>query len=168
MTPQTVYIKSGFTMVPNKVLLDTALSAMALRLFEVLENHSGEHRTCWPGYPLLAIEVGCSVKWLPSVIKKLVEAGYLHVQYRQGKTNIYTLLLRVERQVRAPIPATAPLPMQSTDYEQKQQPKTNIKGVQPPFPNQNNRATRRLEAKKGPVDFNKYLPGGKYEASVIS
>jgi len=166
--PQTVYIKSGFTMVPNQVLLDTTLNAKALKVFEVLEHHSGDNRTCWIGYPLLAQEVGCSVKWLPELLKKLVKGGYLDVQYRHGKTNIYTLLLRVDRQAKAPVQETAPLPMQSDDYEQKQPIKTNIKGGQPPFPKQNNRATRRLEAKKGPIVFDKYLPGGVYQADVIS
>jgi hypothetical protein len=156
--PQTIFIKSGFTMVPNVVLLDPTLSAKAVRLLAVLEHHSGEHRTCWPGYPALAGEVGCSVKWLPTLLDKLVEAGYLHVQFRLGKTNIYTLLLRVERPPKATQEARPGLPMQSTEYEQKQPTKTK-----------EDRAYRRLNAnKKGPVVFEKYLPGGKYQAAVIS
>jgi hypothetical protein len=146
--PQTIYIQSGFTMVPNKVLLDPTLSAKAVRLVAVLEHHSGEHRTCWPGYPALAGEVGCSVKWLPKLIDKLVEAGYLHVQFRLGKTNIYTLLLRVERPQKPTHEDRQGLPMQSTEYEQKQPTKTNNKGAYQPF-NQNKK-------KKEGINFGKY------------
>jgi hypothetical protein len=156
--PQTIYIKSGFTMVPNRILLDPTLSAKAVRLVAVLEHHSGGNRTCWPGYPALAKEVGCSVKWLPTLLDKLVEAGYLHVQFRLGKTNIYTLLLRVERPQKPTQEARPGLPMQSTEYEQKPTTKTK-----------EDRAYRRLNGiKKGPVVFEKYLPGGKYQAAVIS
>jgi hypothetical protein len=146
--PQTIFIKSGFTMVPNKVLLDPTLSAKAVRLLAVLEHHSGEHRTCWPGYPALAGEVGCSVKWLPTLLDKLVEAGYLHVQFRLGKTNIYTLLLRVERPQKPTQEARPGLPMNFPEYEQKQATKTNNKGAYRPF-NENKK-------KKEGINFTKY------------
>jgi hypothetical protein len=148
-TPFTTFIKSGFTMVPNRILLDSALSAKAVRLAEVLEHHSGGNRTCWPGYVALAKEVGCSVKWLPTLIDKLVEAGYLHVQFRLGKTNIYTLLLRVERPQKPTQEVKPGLPMQSAEYEQKQPTKTK-----------EDRAYRPL--KEG-IDFSKWLPGGVNE-----
>jgi hypothetical protein len=131
--PQTIYIQSGFTMVPNRILLDPTLSAKAVRLLAVLEHHSGEHRTCWPGYPALAGEVGCSVKWLPKLIAKLVEAGYLHVQFRLGKTNIYTLLLRVERPQKPTQEARPGLPMNFSEHEQKQPTKTKENRANRPF-----------------------------------
>jgi predicted transcriptional regulator len=63
--------------------------------YSALEDFSGEHLTCWPGYEAIAKKVGCSARWIPVLLKRLVEAGLLVVQYRQGKTNIYTLLGRV-------------------------------------------------------------------------
>jgi hypothetical protein len=150
--PQTIFIKNNFTMVPNKVVFDTSLSAKALRLFEILEHLTGKNHTCWAGYPYLAEKVGCSVRWLPEVIDELVKAGYLHVQFRLGKTNIYTLLLRVERRETATPELIEAQPMKQVAYEQKQPTKTNIKGGSTPSSTRN----------KGPINFEKYQPGGKY------
>jgi hypothetical protein len=156
---QVLTVRDNFTMVPNRVLLDPALGAKALRLFAVLEHHSGGHRTCWPGYPALAKEVGCSARWIPTLLAKLVAAGYLHVLYRQGQSNVYTLLIRVERRQANPThEGYSRPPRKSSSYEQKQPTKTNIKGGSTPSFTRN----------KGPISFDKYLPGGKYEASVIS
>jgi hypothetical protein len=156
---QVLTVRDNFTMVPNRVLLDPALGAKALKLFAVLEHHCGQHRTCWPGYPALAKEVGCSVRWLPEVIDELVKAGYLHVQFRLGKTNIYTLLLRVARRQANPThEGYSRPPRKPSSYEQKQPTKTNIKGGSTPSSTRN----------KGPITFDKYLPGGTYPASVIS
>jgi hypothetical protein len=115
--------------------------------YSALEDFSGEHLTCWPGYEAIAKKVGCSARWIPVLLKRLVEAGLLLVQYRQGKTNIYTLLGRVVRQKATPAPSSPP-PMKPDNYEQKQPPKTN-----------NNRASRPFNDKKGsknPIDFSKY------------
>jgi hypothetical protein len=156
---QVLTVRDNFTMVPNRVLLDPTLGAKALKLFAVLEHHSGQHRTCWPGYPALAKEVGCSARWIPALLGKLTAAGYLHVLYRQGQSNVYTLLIRVERRQANPThEGYSRPPMKPSSYEQKQPTKTK-----------EDRAYRRLnEKKKGPINFDKYLPGGTYPASVIS
>jgi hypothetical protein len=150
-------MSTPFTMTPNSVLFDPTLPALVRVCYSALEDFSGDHRTCWPGYEALAKKVGCSARWIPVLLKRLVEAKLLIIQYRQGRTNIYTLLGRVGRGKAVPAPSSPP-PMKPNTYEPKQPTKTN-----------NNRAYRRLNGiKKGPVDFNKYLPGGKYEAAVIS
>lgn len=144
-------------MTPNAIMFDVSLPALVRVCYSALEHFSGDHRTCWPGYAALAEKVGCSARWVPALIKKLVEAGLLVVQYRQGKTNIYTLLGRVERRKVAQ-EVTPPAPRKPTNYEQKPAPKTN-----------EDRAYRRFnQVKKGNVDFSKYQKGGKYQAAVIS
>jgi hypothetical protein len=140
-------MSTPFTMTPNAILFDTTLPALVRVCYSALEDFSGEHLTCWPGYEALAKKVGCSARWIPVLLKRLVEAGLLLVQYRQGKTNIYTLLGRVERQKATPAPSSPP-PMKPDNYEQKQPTKTN-----------NNRASRPFNDKKGsknPIDFSKY------------
>jgi hypothetical protein len=145
-----------FTMTPNSILFDTSLPALVRVCYSALEDFSGDHLTCWPGYEALAKKVGCTARWIPVLLKRLVEAGLLIIKNRQGKTNIYTLLGRVERRKAAV--ESSPVPMKPDNDEQKQAPKTK-----------EDRAYRRLnQNKKGPVIFEKYLPGGKYEAAVIS
>jgi hypothetical protein len=153
----TTAVNVPFTMTPNAVLFNTSLSGKARLLWSVLEHFSGEHRTCWPGYATLAEKVGCSARWIPELLKELVGDGLVHVQPRQGRTNIYTLMARVGRQKGTQEPNPPP-PTKPSSHEQKQPTKTN-----------DNRAYRRLnERKKGPISFDKYLPGGAYPASVIS
>jgi hypothetical protein len=141
-----VTTNTPFTMTPNAILFDTRLPALVRVCYSALEDFSGEHLTCWPGYEALAKKVGCSARWIPVLLKRLVEAGLLLVQYRQGKTNIYTLLGRVERQKATQ--EDSPLPMKPDNYEQKQAPKTNNKGGSRPFNDK--------KGSKKPIDFSKY------------
>jgi hypothetical protein len=69
-------LTTPFTMTPNAILFDTSLPALVRMCYCALEDFSGEHRTCWPGYVALAKKVGCSARWIPILIKRLVEAGY--------------------------------------------------------------------------------------------
>ena len=121
-----------FIMVPVSVAFDVTLSPYAVRLYAALEHRSGQNRTCWPGYADLALLVGCTPRWIPELIKKLVEAGLLIVEYRKGKTNRYTLLKRVNRQPRPTQEVQSPPPMKSSSYKQKQPTKTNYKGAYRP------------------------------------
>jgi hypothetical protein len=160
-----------FVMTPTAVIFDTALPALVRVCYSALEDFSGEHRTCWPGYAALAKKVGCSVRWIPHLLQWLVKAGLLLVQCRQGKSNIYTLLGRVARQpqkeqVAPPMHSDKRLPMHPDNYEQKQAPKTN-----------NNRASRRFNQSQGqknqpvqgPIDFTKFNPGGScYRSDLIT
>ncbi|MBA3829930.1 MAG: helix-turn-helix domain-containing protein [Taibaiella sp.] len=144
-------------MTPNSVLFDTTLPAKARLLWSALEHFSGQHRTCWPGYTVLAQKVGCSARWIPELLKELVKAGLVLVQYRQGKASIYTLLGRVARQ-KPTLELKAEVPWKQASNEQKQPPKTNDKGG----------STPSYGKKKEGIDFSKYGPGGKYPASPIS
>jgi hypothetical protein len=120
-----------------------------------LEHRCGEHRTCWPGYADLAELVGCSARWIPELLKPLVKAGLVLVEYRQGKSNVYTLLGRVERQPKATQEVTAPAPRKANNYEQKQPTKTN--------------EIRASRPNNGGIDFSKYLPGGNlYRSDIIT
>lgn len=114
-----------FIMLPVSVAFDPTLSPKARLLWAALEDHSGEHKTCWPGYTALAKKVGCSVRWLPVLVKELVNAGLLLAEYRQGKSNRYTLLGRIPRPPKPTHAPAAAQPMKPTSYKQKQQTKTN-------------------------------------------
>jgi hypothetical protein len=70
-------VMEPFIMLPISVAFDPTLSPKARLLWAALEDHSGEHKTCWPGYTALAKKVGCSVRWLPVLVKELVNAGLL-------------------------------------------------------------------------------------------
>lgn len=137
-----------FIMLPVSVAFDPTLSPAAIRLIAALEHLSGQNRTCWPGYTTLAKMVGCTARWIPELITKVVKAGLVLVQYRQGRTNIYTLLKRVSREPRPTPEVKAAPPMKSNTYNQKPPTKTNKKGGSTPS--------------KGPIDFSKYTDGGKY------
>jgi hypothetical protein len=141
-------VMEPFIMLPVSVAFDPTLSPKARLLWAALEDHSGEHKTCWPGYTALAKKVGCSVRWLPVLVKELVNAGLLLAEYRQGKSNRYTLLQRIPRPPKPTHAPTAAQPMKPTSYKQKQPTKTNKKGGQPPS--------------SGNIDFKKYLSGGSY------
>jgi hypothetical protein len=136
-----------FVMTPTAIAFDTSLPPLVRLLWQALEDFSGNNRTCWPGYEALAKKVGCTARWIPYLIKRLVKAGLLVVQYRQGKTNIYTLLGRVARQ-KATQEQTAPVPPKPDKDDPKQPTKTN-----------NNRAYRPFNGnkkKKEGIDFTKY------------
>jgi hypothetical protein len=136
-----------FVMTPTTIAFDTSLPPLARLLWAALEHRCGEHRTCWPGYAALAAKVGCSIRWIPELLRKLVEAGLLIIQPRQGKTNIYRLLGRVERH-RATHEVKAAPPRKATNYEQKQPTKTN--------------EIRASRPNSGGIDFSKYTGNGKY------
>jgi hypothetical protein len=149
-----------FTMTANSILFDTTLPALVRVCYSALEDFSGEHRTCWPGYEAIAGKVGCSARWIPELLKRLVEAGLLLIQHRPGKTNIYTLLGRVARQKAVPAPSSPP-PRKPDNYEQKPTTKTKEDRAYRPFNGDKKKP-------KGPIHFDKYLEGGKYQAAVIS
>src|SRR4051812_21486087 len=116
-----------FIMFPEPVAFNTTLSDKARPLWNALERFSGLHLTCWPGYTALADKVGCSPRWVPTLVKELVDAGLLLVQFRPGKSNVYTLLKRINRQPRPTQEAATSQPMNRTTNEQKQPTKTNYK-----------------------------------------
>ena len=128
-----------FTMTPNSVIFDTTLPALVRLCYSALEDFSGEHKTCWPGYAAIAKKVGCSARWVPELLKRLVKAGLLVIQYREGRSNIYTLQGRVVRQ--QPTQEARPgVPRNATNYEPKQPNKAN----------KEDRAYRRFNAGKKP------------------
>lgn len=110
----------SFTMTPNSVLFDITLPALVRVCYSALEDFSGEHRTCWPGYAAIAAKVGCSARWVPVLLNRLVEAGLLVIQPRAGRTNIYTLLGRVERRQKSTQEVALGVPMKAGSDEPKQ------------------------------------------------
>ena len=127
-------------MTPNALAFDTKVSDKAVRLYMALEDFSGTHRACWPGYDTIGDKIGCTGRWVAELVKELVAAGWLLVEFRQGKSNKYTLLGRVPRKEPThELPQKAP--MKSYSYK--------------PYPTNNNQGGRGFKPNNKGLDFNK-------------
>lgn len=87
-----------FAMVPNE-LLKAPVSAMAIRLWAVLDRHQRVNGDAWPGRTHLAEHLGCSKAMVTKAINELVDpdnGGWLEVQPGggRGRTNRYVVLGR--------------------------------------------------------------------------
>ena len=93
-----VLTKNGFTLVPNMMLNSAKLSAGAKLTYVMLLKYAWENNRCFPGQKTLARDMGVSERHAHSSIKELEKIKYISVQRRgQGKSNIYTLHLRVDK-----------------------------------------------------------------------
>lgn len=90
--------KRGYTLVPNFLLNDSRLSSSAKLVYVMLLKYAWEKDYCFPGQKTLASDIGKSERHVHSAIKELEARGLLSVKRRgQGKSNIYTLHLRVDK-----------------------------------------------------------------------
>lgn len=89
------YDPEPFEMVPHWLLLDTSISANALRIWLVLRKHrnykTGE---CWPGRKRLAVLCGVSLSTVTRELANLAKAGAITVTKRKtaegdSDTNLY-------------------------------------------------------------------------------
>lgn len=96
MTDHTArFDKEPFEQIPHWLLMDTSISANALRIWLVLRKHrnytTGE---CWPGRQRLAKLCGVSIKTVDRELPKLAEAGAITITKRRtaegdADTNLY-------------------------------------------------------------------------------
>jgi len=87
----------GFTMIPNVVIRNPALSHGAFRLYSVLLSYAWQDGFCFPGQERLAADMGIRLRMVYQYTKELEAADLIHVRRRplhQGvnKSNVYTFL----------------------------------------------------------------------------
>lgn len=91
--------KKGYTLVPNFLLDDSKLSSSAKLVYVMLLKYAWEKDYCFPGQVTLAKDIGKSERHVRTAIKELEAQRLLSVTHRgQGKSNIYTLHLRIDKQ----------------------------------------------------------------------
>jgi len=84
-----------FTMIPNKLLLDTSLNEVDKMVWLVLKYHAKQKQTCWPSLRLTAREMKKSERTVERHMKKLQRAGWVVVTQRFNSSNIYEPLSSV-------------------------------------------------------------------------
>ena len=87
--------RGGFTQVPNFLLKSKNLSAGDKLAFAMLLSYAWQNDHCFPGQQRLAVDMGLHETNVRKHLKSLEANGLLSIQRRgQGKTNIYTLILK--------------------------------------------------------------------------
>jgi DNA-binding transcriptional MocR family regulator len=84
-----------FTMIPNKLLLDTSLNEVDKMVWLVLKYHAKQNQTCWPSLRTIAKEIKKSERTVERHMKKLQRAGWVVVTQRFNSSNIYEPLSSV-------------------------------------------------------------------------
>lgn len=88
----------GFTMVPNALLEDPALSLKAKMVYAFHLKYAWEKDRVWPGQKKLGKYLGRSEAWVSQGVNELKEAGWMSSKRRGlGKTNITVLHSRVQK-----------------------------------------------------------------------
>lgn len=83
-----------YTQVPNDILRDSSLSVQARFLWLLLASYAFERPAkSFPSEKTLAEHMGVTERTIRSYITELQRRGYLEVQSRYGKTNLYLLYL---------------------------------------------------------------------------
>ena len=90
--------RGGFTQVPNFLVKSKSLSAGDKLAFAMLLSYAWQNDHCFPGQQRLAVDMGLHETNVRKHLKSLEAGGLLAITRRgQGKTNIYTLNLKVRR-----------------------------------------------------------------------
>jgi DNA-binding MarR family transcriptional regulator len=90
--------RGGFTQVPNFLLKSKNLSAGDKLAFAMLLSYAWQNDHCFPGQARLAEDMGLHETNVRKHLKSLQANGLLEITRRgQGKTNIYTLNLKVRK-----------------------------------------------------------------------
>ena len=92
--------RKGYTLVPNFLLNQAHLSAAAKLCYVMLLKYAWEKDYCFPGQKTLAEDMGVSERTAHAGIKELEKVQLITIKRRgQGKSNLYTLHLRVRTAV---------------------------------------------------------------------
>lgn len=82
----------GFTQVPNFLLKNPKLSAMAKVVYAMLLSYAWNNNRVFPGQERMAEDIGTSQPTIHRASQELEQEGWLEIQRRgQGKTNVYIL-----------------------------------------------------------------------------
>lgn len=84
------WMADGFTIVPNSVLNETIPKELKL-LYIILLMFAFKKGSCFPSIKILAQMFGANERTIQRHIKKLKEKGWLKIEYRNGKSSVYTL-----------------------------------------------------------------------------
>src|ERR1700724_4529844 len=88
----------GFTQVPNFLLKSKKLSSGDKMTFAMLLSYAWQNDFCFPGQVRLGQDLGLHETNVRKHLKSLEANGLLEITRRgQGKTNIYTLNLKVKK-----------------------------------------------------------------------
>jgi hypothetical protein len=174
--PTTPLNTSLFAQVKGELIFDTTLSDGAYRFYSMILYLSGKNSHCWYSQIELARFMRLKGKYADRTIrnysKECERAGLIRVE-RPGyhKSNKYYPLVKVIPQKRQVIHDESYPPQdrnQSTGLDRNQ----STGKSHAPNNIQLERANRPFNGDKkkpkGPIHFDKYLEGGKYQAAVIS
>lgn len=91
-----VFTASGYTQIPNAVLINPDLSDAAKVAYAILLSYAWQNDFCFPGQEKMGERWGKSERSVRTALKELEAAGYLNIK-RQGlgRVNIYELNIRV-------------------------------------------------------------------------
>ena len=91
------FSKSGFTMVPNLLLVQADLSSNAKVVYSLLLSYAWQNDCVFPGQKTLEVKSGMNQSTISRAMKELQGVGWLKIVRRgQGKTNLYYLSIRVK------------------------------------------------------------------------
>ena len=89
----------GFTQVPNFILTSPAISVGAKLVYAMLLKYAWGDSACFPGQTKLAEDMGSGERSVRRYLEELEKAGFLEIEQRGlGKTNLYRLFLKVQKQ----------------------------------------------------------------------
>jgi hypothetical protein len=90
--------RHGFTMVPNFILTNAALSVGAKLAYAMLLKYAWADNAVYPGQQTLANDMGAGERSVRTYLKELEDAKLLEVTQRGlGKTNLYRLYVVVQK-----------------------------------------------------------------------
>ena len=85
-------LAKGFTIIPNTILRNPALSLQSRHLYSLLLSYAWQDNECFPGQARLATDAGCSERQVQNLLGHLIAAGLITTRRRGlGKTNVYTI-----------------------------------------------------------------------------
>jgi hypothetical protein len=88
----------GFTQVPNLVLESKKISPGAKLTYAMLLKYAWQNDFCFPGQERLAEDMGVGKRSVVTYIRELEDQKFIGVKRQgQGKSNIYTLKLKVDK-----------------------------------------------------------------------
>lgn len=85
-------LRKGFTIIPNYILRDPAISIGAKLTYTLLLSYAWQEGSCFPGQKRLAANLGLKERMVRYYLTELKKSGFIEVKRRGlGRTNIYII-----------------------------------------------------------------------------
>lgn len=85
-------LAAGYTVIPNLILRNTALSPGAKLAYVMLLSYAWQDESCFPGQATLARDMGASERYVRNALKELAEAQFITIEQRGlNRTNRYII-----------------------------------------------------------------------------